>query len=215
MQIVLGLSLTGYLLPWDQKGYWATRVATNLLGVVPGVGTSLQQLVVGGASYGHHTLTRFFALHAGVLPAALVFFLVLHVALFRRHGICSKQPAKGADASFWPDQVLKDAVACLAVLLVVLALCLRPGEWFSSEGGVAFGPEGGAELSAPADPANQYSAARPEWYFLFLFQFLKHFEGWGEQGELLGAVVIPSLVMLGLFLMPLVGAGNWDIASTS
>ena len=95
MQIVLGLSLTGYLLPWDQKGYWATRVATNLLGVVPGVGTSLQQLVVGGADYGHHTLTRFFALHAGVLPAALVFFLVLHVALFRRHGICSQAAGQG------------------------------------------------------------------------------------------------------------------------
>ena len=72
MQIVLALSLTGYLLPWDQKGYWATRVATNLLGVVPGVGTHLQYLVVGGADYGHHTLTRFFALHAGVLPGLLV-----------------------------------------------------------------------------------------------------------------------------------------------
>ena len=49
MQIVLGLSLTGYLLPWDQKGFWATRVATNLMGLVPFVGEQLQQLVVGGA----------------------------------------------------------------------------------------------------------------------------------------------------------------------
>src|SRR3984957_15924168 len=47
MQIVLGLSLTGYLLPWDQKGFWATRVATNLMGLVPGVGERLQQIVVG------------------------------------------------------------------------------------------------------------------------------------------------------------------------
>jgi quinol-cytochrome oxidoreductase complex cytochrome b subunit/mono/diheme cytochrome c family protein len=216
MQIVLGLSLTGYLLPWDQKGYWATRVATNLLGVVPLVGPSLQQIVVGGADYGHHTLTRFFALHAGILPASLVFFLVLHIALFRRHGIRYKLPPKFADTSFWPDQVLKDAVACLAVLIVVLVLCLRPFQWASD--GVAWGPTGGAELGAPADPSNQYSAARPEWYFLFLFQFLKLFEGWGEQGELLGAVVIPGLIMLGLFLMPIIGRWNlghrFNIAGT-
>jgi ubiquinol-cytochrome c reductase cytochrome b subunit len=208
MQIVLGLSLTGYLLPWDQKGYWATRVATNLLGVVPGVGTHLQYLVVGGADYGHHTLTRFFALHAGVLPGLLVAVLVVHVALFRRHGICYKRPEKYPETTFWPDQVLKDSVACLAVLVLVLVLCLRPFSWFSAEGGMAFGPQAGAELGAPADPSNQYSAARPEWYFLFLFQFLKLFEGYGEQGELLGAVVIPSLVMLALFLMPLVGRWN-------
>src|SRR3954468_23107803 len=94
MQIVLGLSLTGYLLPWDQKGYWATRVATNLLSVVPLVGPQLQQLVVGGSDYGHLTLTRFFALHAGVLPGLLAVFLVMHVAIFRRHGLCYKQPVK-------------------------------------------------------------------------------------------------------------------------
>ena len=61
MQITLGLSLTGYLLPWDQKGYWATQVATNIAGIVPFVGDQLQKFVVGGSEYGHHTLTRFFA----------------------------------------------------------------------------------------------------------------------------------------------------------
>ena len=71
MQIVLALGLTGYLLPWDQKGYWATNVATNLMTLVPFVGKEAQQVVLGGSEYGHHTLTRFFALHAGVLPAAL------------------------------------------------------------------------------------------------------------------------------------------------
>jgi len=124
MQIVLALSLTGYLLPWDQKGYWATRVATNLLSVVPLVGPQLQQLVVGGADYGHMTLTRFFALHAGVLPGLLIGFLVLHIALFRRHGLCKKEPAKGPDAMFWPDQILKDAVACLAVMAVLPSRCV-------------------------------------------------------------------------------------------
>ena len=209
MQIVLGLSLTGYLLPWDQKGYWATRVATNLLSVVPLVGAPLQQLVVGGSDYGHHTLTRFFALHAGVLPGLLVVFLVLHVKLFRRHGICSKEPPKAADSLFWPDQVLKDAVACLAVLIVVLVMVVHPINLYYSHSGPISVSQLGAELGAPADPSNQYSAARPEWYFLFLFQFLKLFEGQGEQGELLGAVVIPMSVMGLLFLMPLIG--RWQL----
>src|SRR5205823_8185913 len=60
LQLVLALSLTGYLLPWDQKGFWATTVATNLVVAVPVVGPALQKLIIGGTEYGHHTLTRFF-----------------------------------------------------------------------------------------------------------------------------------------------------------
>ena len=59
--LTLGISLTGYLLPWDQRGYWSTKVVTNLAGNVPVIGDSLQRVVVGDANYGHHTLTRFFA----------------------------------------------------------------------------------------------------------------------------------------------------------
>ena len=196
MQIVLGLSLTGYLLPWDQKGYWATKVATNLAGITPFVGDQVQALAVGGASYGHHTLTRFFALHAGLLPALLIAFLALHIYVFRRHGITVPDPIYRADTTFWPDQLLKDAVACLAVLAAVLLLCLYHGA----------GPQGGAELGAPADPTENYSAARPEWYFLFLFQFLKYFPG---ESEIVGAMIIPGAVMGMLFLMPFLG--RWKL----
>ncbi len=190
MKLVLGLALTGYLLPWDQKGYWATRVATNIAGIVPVVGPAMQRVVVGGPDYGHHTLTRFFALHAGVLPGLLIAFLVLHVALFRRHGITAKTPYRKPDSTFWPDQVLMDGVACLAVLLTVLAMVL----WL------------GAELGAPADPAKAYAAARPEWYFLFLFQMLKYFPG---EAEVVGAVILPGVVMVVLVLMPLLG--RWKL----
>jgi ubiquinol-cytochrome c reductase cytochrome b subunit len=210
MLLVLALSLTGYLLPWDQKGYWATRVATNLLSVVPLVGPQLQQLVVGGPDHGHHTLTRFFALHAGVLPGLLVMFLALHIAIFRRHGLCAKLPLRGPDASFWPDQLLKDAVASLAVLIVVLVLVVHPVRtFFSDQSGPIVLSHLGAELGAPADPSNQFAAARPEWYFLFLFQFLKLFEGWGATGELVGAIGVPTLVLLIMCLMPLVG--RWQL----
>ena len=99
--ITLATSLTGYLLPWDQKGFWATKVATNLAGVVPLIGDDLQRVVIGGADYGHHTLTRFFALHAGVLPAALIALIGVHIYLFRRHGITEAKPTTRVGALYY------------------------------------------------------------------------------------------------------------------
>src|SRR5215212_4883449 len=208
LNILLGLSLTGYLLPWNQKGYWATKVATSLMGVVPGAGVYLQRLAQGGAEYGHHTLTRFFALHAGLLPFLMMAFTAAHVYVFRRHGLRFKEPRQKPDSYFWPDQVLRDAVACLGVLAVVLLLCIKFG---FAPGGMTDPTRLGAELAAPADPSEPYGAARPEWYFLFLFQFLKlpFFAG---HGEIYGAVVIPGVIMGLLFLMPLTGrwkVGHW------
>ncbi|MSU34856.1 MAG: c-type cytochrome [Pedosphaera sp.] len=197
--LVLALSLTGYLLPWDQKGFWATKVTTNIVGISPMIGPAMQKLIVGGADYGHHTLTRFFALHAGVLPGLIVAVVVGHIYLFRRHGLTPKQPLRRRDAAFWPDQVLKDTVACLGVLAAVLFLIVRP-RLFSADAPL------GAELGAPADGSEAYSAARPEWYFLFLFQFLKYFPG---ESEVWGAIVIPSLAMVGIFLMPFLG--QWKL----
>lgn len=195
--VVLGLSLTGYLLPWDQKGYWATKVATNIAAVTPVIGQELKTLIVGGSDYGHHTLTRFFALHAGLLPGLLILLLVAHIHVFRRHGLTAYKPEPSRDTTFWPDQVLRDAVACLAVLAVVLGLTLWPG---------LQGDHWGAHLGAPADPTNQYSAARPEWYFLFLFQLLKYFPG---ETEVIGSHMVPGLIFLVMLAMPFIG--RWKL----
>ncbi|HAB15776.1 MAG TPA: menaquinol-cytochrome C reductase, partial [Verrucomicrobiales bacterium] len=189
--LTLGLALTGYLLPWDQKGYWATKVATSIATVTPLVGDDIERLIVGGSDYGHLTLTRFFALHAGILPGLIVLLVVGHIALFRKHGIKAKEPLRKRDAAFWPDQVLMDAVASLAVLATVVFLTVYLH---------------GAELSAPADPSEQYSAARPEWYFLFLFQFLKYFRG---GTEVWGAIILPTLALLVMAAMPIIG--NWRL----
>src|SRR6185436_19240242 len=104
------------------------------------------------------------------------------------------------DAAFWPDQVLRDAVACLAVLATVLFLILRH-RLFSTPGPL------GAELGAPADPSEPFAAARPEWYFLFLFQLLEYFKGqYGFlDAPIVGALILPGLVMLVLILMPIIG----------
>ncbi len=181
--LVLGLSLTGYLLPWDQKGYWATRVATNIFGTIPGVGVQVQRLAQGGNQYGHLTLTRFYALHVGVLPMAMMVAIAIHVALFRKHGVT---PPSGADLAkvdrFYPKQLALDVLAACAVLGVVLALVLR---------------HHGADLDAPADPSSDYPA-RPEWYFLALFQLLKYFHG---PLEIVGTLVVPGVA--GGFLVAL------------
>jgi len=185
MAITLGFALTGYLLPWDQKGFWATRVATNIAGTVPVVGDATQRLLQGGPEYGSLTLTRFYTLHVVVLPALLIGLVAAHVALFRRHGVTP--PAK-ADLSrvdaFFPKQLLKDVVAALVVFAIVLVMAVR---------------EHGAPLDAPADPSSDYPA-RPEWYFLALFQLLKYFHG---PLEIVGTVVLPALVGIYFFVLPI------------
>jgi ubiquinol-cytochrome c reductase cytochrome b subunit len=183
--MTLGFALTGYLLPWDQKGYWATRVATNIAGTVPVVGDATQKMLQGGAEYGSLTLTRFYALHVAVLPALLVLIVTAHVALFRKHGVTPSARAdlKRVDA-FFPKQLLKDTVAVLAVVAVVFVLAWN---------------EHGAPLDAPADPASDYPA-RPEWYFLALFQLLKYFHG---PLEIVGTIVLPAVLGAYLFALPL------------
>ena len=204
MAVVLGMGLTGYLLPWDERGYWATQVTTKILSIVPLVGPALERLIVGGPAYGHHTLTRFFALHAGLLPALAVLVIVAHVALFRRQGVTHPKNPKGK-AWFWPDQALRDGLASLVVLLVLVGLTL----WTGPEKGFVFGSEAGAVLQSPADASQPSPSARPEWFFLSLYQFLKYFPG---ETEVYGAVVIPSLVAGMFLLLPLLGRRGWGHA---
>lgn len=198
LKLVMAISLTGYLLPWDQKGFWATKVATSIAAVTPVIGADLQKLIIGGTEYGHHTLSRFFALHAGVLPGLIIGLIGFHVYLFRRHGLTAKKPLRKPDAPFWPDQVFCDAVACLAVLAAVV-LCTVVTH--------------GAELSAPADPAEQYEAARPEWYFMFLFELLKYFPAsksfLGLNLEVWGAMILPGIMIGFIVAMPIIG--NWRL----
>ena len=217
--VTLALNLTGDLLPWDQNSYWATRVRTGFLLRLPLVGQRLFELAAGGPDFGHLTLTRFMALHAGVFSIAFGLLLWLYGRLARRQGCEPGQP-KGTvpfsppDASrpwdenrdsppaipYWPRQALRDAVACAAVVAVILALALQNG--LSPERrGIALGP--------PADPAVAYPAARPEWSFRGLYELRDLFP---TSLEAVPVFVIPGLVVLVLLAMPWIGrtrVGHW------
>jgi ubiquinol-cytochrome c reductase cytochrome b subunit len=187
--LLLAFALTGYLLPWDQRGYWSTRVATSMAGTAPLVGGALERVAQGGEGYGTLTLTRFYAIHAVILPLVFLTLVAVHVALFRRRGV-TPPPSTAATAGqrvrtdrFWPSQAALDAVAAAAAVLVVLALALKGH---------------GAPLEAPADPSHG-PLPRPEWYFLGLFQLQKIFQG---PLEPVGTLVIPGLATAALLLLP-------------
>ena len=88
--ITLGFGFTGYLLPWDQKAYWATKVGTDIAGSVPVIGHFLLVSLRGGEQISAATLGRFFALHVLVLPASSSLLLVGHFWMIRRHGISGR-----------------------------------------------------------------------------------------------------------------------------
>jgi len=192
--VILAFALTGYLLPWDQKGYWATKVATGIAGTSPIAGESLQQAIQGGNEYGNLTLTRFFTIHVFVLPAVLIGLLVAHIGLFRRHGVTphwwiARDELGPRTQPFWPDQLFKDAIGMAVVFAAIVALNVYSH---------------GAELGGPADPASNFDA-RPEWYFRALFQALKYFSG---SMELLVALGIPPLVGGILLALPFLDRGE-------
>jgi quinol-cytochrome oxidoreductase complex cytochrome b subunit len=85
--------LTGYLLPWDQKAYWATTVGTNIAAQTPFVGAMISKILKGGPDMGAATLTRFYALHVLVLPGLILLVLGAHMFLVAWHGI-SEPPSR-------------------------------------------------------------------------------------------------------------------------
>ncbi len=227
LSVTLGLSLTGYLLPWDQKGYWATDVATNIAGSLPELGGEVKQQAVAGPDSGNHTLTRFYGLHVAILPGSLILLLIAHIAIFRRHGVTCKENREGlvtkpenehGAETFWPRQAFYDMMACMAVFAVMLTLVLwgfahkveppphedgsEPSLYETIARAGVYGK--GAELDAAADRSTANYPARPEWYFLALFQLLKYFPG---DSAIYGTVVIPNGVMILLILLPFFGIG--------
>jgi ubiquinol-cytochrome c reductase cytochrome b subunit len=187
--LTLAYGLTGYLLPWDNRAYWATVVATNIAASAPLAGPYLTRLLGGQGSIGVVTFARFFGLHVLLLPPATALLIGLHVFLVRKHGVA---PAPGDELlpkkKFHPEQVFKDTCAIFVAfaILFTMAVAVR------------------VPLDQLADPTNPSTTPRPEWYFLFLFQMLKFFNG---PLEVVGSMVLPGLAVLALILVPFLDRG--------
>ncbi len=186
--LILGMGFTGYLLPWDQKAYFATTVGTNVAGQVPVIGSLLTRILRGGDTIGTLTLSRFYVAHVFLIPASILMFVAAHILLFRKAGPAGpihEDPVspKLAPEPFYPRQVLFDMGFALLIVAALAALSyLRP---------VTLGPI--------ANPADSHFLPRPEWYYLPMFEWLKFWEG---PVVVVGVVVIPGLVAAALFLMP-------------
>jgi ubiquinol-cytochrome c reductase cytochrome b subunit len=156
--VIVALAFTGQLLPWNQMGYWSASVGTEIASSAPLVGPSVKRLLVGGDSLGALSLTRFYAVHVVVLPAALGLLVVIHLYLLRRHG--PARPARDAgDATvpFHPRQTARDIVATSVGLLGLAIVAATLG-----------GPD-----SSPADPSDTSYVPHPEWYFQSHYQVLR------------------------------------------
>lgn len=191
--VVLGLGFTGYLLPWNELAFFATRVGTEIPGVLPVVGPVLKEFLRGGEEVTGATLTRFYALHTWVLPFTCFSFVALHVVLVQKHGMSVPPDVERTGSvkgtiKFVPNFLLRDMIGWLVMLACLAALA-------------AFLP---AHLGAKADSFKPAPAGiRPEWYFMFMFQTLKLLPAHilGIEGELvgIGAFGLGGVV---LFLIP-------------
>jgi ubiquinol-cytochrome c reductase cytochrome b subunit len=186
--VVLGFAFTGYLLPWDQKGYWGTVVGTEIPRTIPLIGETISRVMRGGSVLGQLTLTRFYIIHTVVLPITLILFIVVHLAQYRRHGAAptlSRRGAKYTDKTVpaFPDWVTRDLLLGLGLLalLVFLSTVRR------------------VPLDFPADPTSTDHNPRPEWYFLFLFQMLRYIP---PSLEPVAVVLIPTIVLGSMALLP-------------
>lgn len=185
--LVGGFAFTGYLLPWDQKAYWATVVGTNVAGTVPVIGGLLLRIVRGGMELGPLALSRFFAIHTYILPWSLALLAGTHIFLLERAGAGGAWNAPDRtpyrSEPLFPNQLFRDAVFMLLVFLALASLAvLFP-----------------APLEPQADPTDSTYNPRPEWYFYFVFQMLRLFEG---RFELAGTVIIPTITAGLLVLLP-------------
>jgi len=173
----LGFGFSGYLLPWNELAFFATKVGTDIAGVVPIIGEPILEFLRSGHDVTGATLSRFFGFHVAVFPGIFTVLLGIHLILVQRQGMSEPSPEEvGGNIKkmpFFPNFLYRDLLLWLIVLnlLAILAVFFP---W---------------ELGHKADPfASAPAGIKPEWYFMFMFQTLKYLPAniWIFEGEMLG-----------------------------
>jgi cytochrome b6 len=197
--LTLAFGFTGYLLPWNEISFFATRVGTDIAATIPGAGEFIVRFMRGGKDVTGATLTRLFGFHVAILPAIATLLVAFHLLLVQRHGM-SVPPSVEQHARedhrairaipFLPHFLLRDLFAWTIIVALLAALA-------------TFYPW---ELGQKADPfASAPAGIRPEWYFLWAFQTLKYVPSAvaGINGELI-AVIALGAGAVGAILLPFI-----------
>ncbi len=186
--LILGMAFTGYLLPWDQRAYFATAVGTNAASEVPLIGETLKRMMRGGTEMGTLTISRFFVAHVFLIPACIFALVASHIFLFRKAGAAGPTDEdpfepKQKPELFYPRQVLMDLSLTALLIIGLGSMCF-------------FMP---MQLGPPANPADAQYIPRPEWYYLPIFQWLKY---WHGAASVIGILIIPSVLVLAIIALP-------------
>lgn len=191
--LALGFGFSGYLLPWNELAFFATKVGSDIAGAVPVIGESMKIFIRGSEDVTGATLSRLFGFHVALFPGIFTFFLLIHLILIQRQGISEPMhfesiPKKEKKTMpFFPNFLLRDLLFWLVVLNILAILAV----FFPSELGKKADPFG----SAPA-------GIKPEWYFLFMFQSLKYLPAniLFIEGEVVGILLFGLAGVLWLFV---------------
>lgn len=188
--LAMAFGFSGYLLPWNELAFFATKVGTDIVGAVPVIGDFLLTLLRGGEDVTGATLSRFFGFHIALFPGIFTVILVIHLAFVQIQGMSKPVGAKEEDLRtmpFFPNFVLRDLLIWLIVLNVLAILAV----YFPWE----LGDKADPFMSAPA-------GIRPEWYFMFMFQTLKFLPAHilGFEGEVLGILGFGIAGLLWIFI---------------
>lgn len=200
--LFMAFGFSGYLLPWNQLAFFATRVGTAIVGAVPVVGDELLIWARGGDNVTGDTLARFHALHVAIFPLIAIVLLGGHLFLVQKHAISVPDTAarryggrnRVPSMPFVPHFLLRDAVGwCVALGLLALLSALFP--WELGEKAAPFG-------SAP-------DGIKPEWYFLFMFQALRILPAHilGMEGEMVGVMFFAFCGLI-VLLVPFLDRGE-------
>ena len=224
--LTLGLSFTGYLLPWDQLAFWAITVGTNIAGYAPVIGLKLKYLMLGGNVVGQEALTRFYALHVIVLPTVALLMVAVHLWRVRKDGGLSRPDEPG---DIVQQIELKQLPTNKTYGLMELARGTTPQVGKNPEDEVFAWPHlvfrelllfllvtavvlflaifWNAPLEELANPIHPPNPAKAPWYFLGLQELVSYSAFWG-------GVVVPGLLVTALMLLPYMdrqrkGVGRW------
>ena len=162
----LTIAFTGYSLVYEQLSYWGATVGANIADGVPVVGTTMKRMLLGGDAYTQHTLSRFYILHAAVLPVLLILLIFVHIAIVRLQGVTEfkfpdQDDGKSSTFNLFPDHVYIELTIGLALMALLSALAtVLP-----------------ATMGPPADPLTTPEVIKPEWFFYVAFRWLKLFSG--------------------------------------